>query len=106
MGRINLHLRLIPQVIAPLAAQVELEDGIIKPELNMRIESMDNDIWLPLPALESMLPVLGHKPIAFDTASARIVAGNHKAASHGVATNGTVGEPYFMLGEEPVRIMR
>lgn len=53
-----------------------------------------------------MFAMLSHKTIAFNAPSSRVVKGDDDTAAHGMATNGTVGEPYLVPSKKPIGIMR
>ena len=80
--------------------QAEFDHWIIKPQSDLGIEGMDDNLMIVRPCLIMMIPMLCHKSKGLDAAILVVVACQYQQP---VVVD--IGKPYLVLDQEPVRMM-
>ena len=88
-----------------MTSNIELDNGVIEPQLDFRVECMYDHIRSPVPAFKRVFAMLSDKPISLNAASSVIIASEKQATSQGGATDVAVCEPDLEARQKPERVM-
>ena len=80
--------------------KTELDYWIIKPQTDLRLESMDDDFRVMRPVLEGVRSMFRKKSKGFNATILAIVSCQYQEP-----VVADIGKPYFFLDQEPVRMM-